>query len=85
MKRVLWTTLHVTTNHWGHNGMNDAIVAAAAQHPELTIVDWNGYAAPHPEWFQPDGVHLVGDGPRALARFIHGSLMELGGFDRGAG
>lgn len=78
VKRVLWTTLHVTTNHWGFTAMNDAVVAAAAQHPELTIVDWNAYAAPHPEWFQRDGVHLIGDGPRALARCIHGSLIGLG-------
>jgi hypothetical protein len=58
--------------------MNDAIAAAATHHPELTIVDWNAYASGHPEWFQPDQVHLVGDGPRALARLFHSSLVKLG-------
>ena len=78
VKRVLWLTLHVTPNHTSLATMNDAIAIAAVRHPELTVLDWNGYAAAHPGWFQPDGLHLTGDGPRALARFIHAGLVKLG-------
>ena len=77
VKHVLWTTLHVTRSHTSYAIMNDAVAAAARQHPELTVLDWNAHAADHPEWFQPDGVHLTGDGPRALARFIHTNLVPL--------
>lgn len=78
VQHVLWVTLHYTDAHAGFRTMNDAIATAATQHPELTVVDWNAYATPHHEWFQPDGVHLAGDGPRALARLLHASLVKLG-------
>lgn len=69
VKHVLWVTLHVTLAHQSYATMNDAITAASVHHPELRVLDWNSYAAGHPEWFQSDGVHLTGDGPRAFARF----------------
>jgi lysophospholipase L1-like esterase len=75
---VLWVTLHVSPEHTGNATMNAAIAAAAAQHQEVTIVDWNAFAAGHPEWFQPDGTHLRGDAPRAMARLFHASLVKLG-------
>lgn len=75
---VLWETLHATPDHTSYLAMNEAIEAAAAQYPELTVVDWNTYAADHREWFQGDGVHLAGDGPRAMANLLHATLMQLG-------
>lgn len=76
VRHVLWSTLHVTPDHTSYATINDAIVAAAASHPELTVLDWNAYSASHPDWFQTDGVHLTGDGPRAFARFIHAGIMS---------
>jgi virginiamycin B lyase len=78
VRHVLWTTLHVTPAHTSYSTINAVIAAAAARHPELTVLDWNAYATPHPEWFQSDGVHLTGYGPRALAQFIHAGLVRLG-------
>ena len=79
VRHVLWTTLHVSPAHSGYLTMNNAIQAIAAQHPEVAVVDWNAYANMHPEWFQqPDDVHLAGDGPRAMARLFHTSLVKLG-------
>ncbi|HEV7641915.1 MAG TPA: hypothetical protein VGO39_13695 [Gaiellaceae bacterium] len=78
VKRVLWATLHLSPAHIGNQIMNDAIAAVAVHHPELTIVDWNAYASGHPEWFQADQVHLMGDGTRELARLFHSSLVKLG-------
>lgn len=75
---VLWVTLHETPLHLGDVTMNAAIEAAAATHPEVTVVDWNAYASGHPEWFLADDVHLTGDGPRAMARLLHASLVKLG-------
>ena len=78
VQHILWLTLHVTPDHTSYLAMNTAIEAAAAQDPALTVVDWNSYAGAHPEWFQGDGVHLTGDGPRALANLLHASLVQLG-------
>jgi virginiamycin B lyase len=78
VKHVLWLTLHVTPKHTTYAVMNAAIAAAAARHPELSVLDWNAYAAAHPEWFQGDGVHLTGDGPRALAEFVRAGLASIG-------
>jgi hypothetical protein len=78
VEHVLWATLHVSPDHTSYLAMNAAIEAAAAQDPDVTVVDWNAYAADHPEWFQSDGVHLTGYGPRALATLFHASLVKLG-------
>jgi hypothetical protein len=77
VKHIVWLTLHVSPQHLGNVAINEAIAAEAVNHPELTVLDWNSYANSHPEWFQGDGVHLVGDGPRALARFIEAGLVKL--------
>jgi streptogramin lyase len=77
--RIVWVTLHVSPDHTSYTFMNDAIAAAAAADPaHVSVADWNAYSAGHPDWFQVDGVHLTGAGPRALAGFLHGTLVGLG-------
>ena len=78
VRHVLWVTLHVSPDHTSRAAMNAAIEAAAATDPAVTVVDWNAYSSSHPEWFQPDGAHLIGAGPRAMARLLHASLVKLG-------
>jgi lysophospholipase L1-like esterase len=74
--RVLWQTLH--TAYHSYLTMNDAIFAAAARHPEMTVVDWNVYSLGHPEWFQSDNLHLNAAGAEAMASLIHRALVQLG-------
>ena len=39
---------------------NNALVADVARnYSSVTIVDWNAISQDHPEYFAPDGVHLV--------------------------
>jgi hypothetical protein len=76
VKRVLWLTLRGIRQ--SYLPMNDAILAAAANHPELTVVDWSGASLAHDEWFQSDGLHLLGPGADALAALIHRALVRLG-------
>lgn len=76
VKRVLWATLRASEHPY--LSMNDDILAAAAAHPELTVVDWNLYSRSHPEWFQPDGIHLVAAGAEAMATLLHQTLVSLG-------
>jgi hypothetical protein len=74
--RVLWATLKVDRSSYA--AMNDALRAAAANHPEMTVIDWNGASQAHPEWFQPDGLHPNGGGAVVMARMFHDALVRLG-------
>jgi hypothetical protein len=76
VQRVLWATLRAASHPY--LSMNDDILAAAARHPELTVVDWNLYSRSHPEWFQADGIHLLGPGSEAMATLLHATLVSLG-------
>jgi hypothetical protein len=73
VKHVWWLTLRAA--HHPYLTMNDDIEAAAQQHPEMTVIDWNVYSRSHPDWFQPDGLHLLGPGAEAMATLIHKTLL----------
>lgn len=74
--RVIWPTLK--TAYHSYLTMNADIFAAAANHPELTVVDWNLYSQGHPDWFQPDGLHLLAPGAEGMATLLHQALVQLG-------
>jgi hypothetical protein len=76
VKRVWWLTLRAA--HHSYLTMNDDIKAAAQKHPELSVIDWNVYSRSHPDWFQPDGLHLVRAGAEAMATLIHKRLVFAG-------
>ena len=56
--------------------MNQVLVAAAARHPQLTIVDWEGLSHDHYSWFQGDGIHLVYDGAVAMATLLNAAIKQ---------
>ena len=74
VKRILW----VNMREWQQQyiGMNRTLVAAAARHPQLTIIDWERASHDHYSWFQGDGIHLVYDGAVAMATLLNASLKE---------
>ncbi len=76
VKHIFWLTLRAARHPY--LTMNAALEAAVANHPELTIVDWNVYSRSHPDWFQSDGIHLNGSGAQAMATLIHKAL-DAGG------
>jgi hypothetical protein len=76
VKHVWWLTLRAA--HHGYVNMNDDIALAAQNHPELSVIDWNVYSRSHPEWFQADGLHLLGPGSDAMASLIHARLIAAG-------
>ncbi len=75
VKRVLWPTLRAARHPY--LTMNDAIRAAAARHPEMTVVDWNLYSRSHPDWFQEDGIHLNVAGVGSMATLFRQALLDL--------
>jgi hypothetical protein len=76
VKHVWWLTLRAA--HHPYINMNDDIQAAATHHPELSVIDWNVYSRSHPDWFQADGLHLLGPGAEAMAGLIHKTLLDDG-------
>jgi hypothetical protein len=76
VKHVWWLTLRAA--HHPYLNMNDNIAAAARAHPELSVVDWNVYSRSHTDWFQDDGLHLLGPGADAMATLIHNTLLGDG-------
>jgi peptidoglycan/LPS O-acetylase OafA/YrhL len=54
---------------------NNALLAElAVQFPNVSIVDWNSISDGHPEYFAPDGVHLVPTGVSAYVMAIDEAL-----------
>jgi Putative Ig domain len=76
VKQVLWLTLRAARHPYVN--MNDSLVAAAAAHPSLIVVDWNLYSRNHLDWFQNDGIHLLNDGSKGMATLLHTTLAQLG-------
>ena len=76
VKRIFWLTLRAARHPY--LSMNDDIAQAAAKHPQVTVVDWNVYSRSHPDWFQTDGLHLLGPGAEGMATLIHKSLLAAG-------
>ena len=76
VKRIFWLTLRAARHPY--LSMNDDIAQAAAKHPQVTVVDWNVYSRSHPDWFQTDGLHLLGPGAEAMATLIHKALLAAG-------
>jgi sirohydrochlorin ferrochelatase len=76
VKRIFWLTLRAARHPY--LSMNDDIAQAAAKHPQVTVVDWNVYSRSHPDWFQTDGLHLLGPGAEGMATLIHKTLLGAG-------
>jgi hypothetical protein len=71
---VIWPTLHVSRSEF--TAMNRALVGAMIAHPQLALVDWDGYAQGHGEWFQTDSLHLTAAGGTGIATLLHQALAE---------
>ena len=53
---------------------NELLAELAAQYPNVRIVDWNALSDGHPEYFAPDGVHLIPTGVSAYVMAIDEAL-----------
>ena len=58
----------------GWRDENNALIAQYAALYRATVVDWAAISAGHPEYFAPDGVHLVPAGVRAYVDAITATL-----------
>lgn len=53
---------------------NELISEVAARYPQVTLIDWNSISDGHPEYFAPDGVHLV---PTGVSVYVQAILEKL--------
>jgi hypothetical protein len=53
---------------------NSLIQQVASGYQNVKIVDWNAISQGHPEYFAPDGVHLV---PTGISVYVDAILSEL--------
>jgi hypothetical protein len=59
----------------GWKDQNNSLIAqVAARYQNVKIVDWNKISEGHPEYFAPDGVHLV---PTGISVYVDAILSEL--------
>ncbi|MFC5700338.1 acyltransferase family protein [Cohnella faecalis] len=54
--------------------VNSALSKAAAEHDNVTLIDWYAFSADKAEWFAKDGVHLKLKGAEAYAKLVADSL-----------
>ncbi len=55
---------------------NRIISEVIANYPQTTLVDWSGISANHPEFFAPDGVHLIDAGSDVYVAAILDALNK---------
>ena len=58
------------------DGNNQLIKEVAAKYPQADVIDWNAISNGRPEYFAPDGVHLVPAGVNAYVSAILEKLQE---------
>ena len=56
------------------DGNNALVAEIAKQYPAVTLIDWSAISAGHPEYFAPDGIHLV---PTGVAVYVQEILSAL--------
>ncbi|MGE7676284.1 acyltransferase family protein [Lysinibacillus sp. NPDC094403] len=54
--------------------VNYSLQQKAQEHDNITLIDWHSVAINHPEFFAPDGVHLVQSGVNTLTNLIQQSI-----------
>jgi hypothetical protein len=81
--RVLWLNYRSNTDYVLPGGLpartlytshNSELVSGAQRHPDLQILDWDGYTTNQPTWFASDGIHLTPTGADGLGAFIKAAL-----------
>ena len=56
---------------------NERFAVFAANYENLHIVEWEKLSKDHPEYFYYDGIHVIGDGAKALTKAIYDKVYEV--------
>jgi hypothetical protein len=73
-----WVVLVNTAVPRTYRDSNNKLIASVASNfSNVTVVDWNSISQGHPEYFAPDGVHLVNAGVYAYMGAIVENIEKL--------
>ncbi len=84
--RVFWLNYR-TSSTYGYGAYyrqhNATLAAAKVRHPNLVVLDWNGYTRSQPSttqraWFERDDIHMTRAGGVALARYLKANIDASG-------
>jgi hypothetical protein len=78
VEHVLWVTMREQTDNYRQ--INDIIRTQARRWPQMQVIDWDA-ASRGQDWFQPDGLHLNGDGAMGLAKLLRANILAACGSD----
>ena len=74
-RRIFWVNVYCPHLKW-QDPNNAYINKIAAEHSNVTVVDWYGLISGHPEWLSGDGVHPNNAGVEQYAKLIHDTMAE---------
>lgn len=80
--KVFWLNYRASNSYaYGryYTAHNAALEAAKVRHPNLVVLDWNGYSQSQPastqaQWFTSDQIHITAIGAIALAEYIKAAV-----------
>lgn len=72
-RNVYWLNCHGNSLYYIPQ-VNETIRQLAENNANVTMLDWEGLASQHPEWFYSDGIHLNIEGRTGYTEFIAEAL-----------
>jgi hypothetical protein len=83
---LVWVNAHDATDPERVAQVNDVLDTATALHPNLKVLDWQGFATAFPQHTRGDGVHLADTAAcQAYTRLLAAAVPGVPGDDRARG
>ena len=77
-RQVFWVNVYCPELTWQDTN-NEYIQQVAAEHPNVSVVDWYGLISQHPEWLTEDGIHPDTEGAKQYAMLVHDTIVHVMG------
>lgn len=74
-RHVFWVNVFVPTRPW-EKPVNELLAKAQKKYKNLSVIDWNGYAKGHPDWFYDDQVHPNPDGSMYYSSYVVKQILS---------
>ncbi len=75
-RHIFWVNVYCPELKW-QNTNNAYIEKIAAEHGNVTVVDWYSLISRHPEWLVRDGIHPNDEGTVQYAKLIHDRMVQV--------
>ena len=75
-RHIFWVNVYCPDLTW-QNTNNAYIEKIAAEHSNVTVIDWYSLISQHPEWLVKDGIHPNDEGTVQYAQLIHDRVAQV--------